>query len=74
MIKLILQKKEPPSTTATKSSVCSAKVLDLLLLCPILVLVLGILGFLRKGAAPLVGQLGVEMALGFFIFIFSSLS
>jgi hypothetical protein len=30
--------------------------------------VLGILGFVGKGAAPLVGQLGVEMAGGFFFF------
>jgi hypothetical protein len=31
---------------------------------------LGILGFVGKGAAPLVRQLGVEMAGGFFLFFF----
>jgi hypothetical protein len=38
---------------------------------PVLVLVLGILGFVGKGAAPLVEQLGVEMAGGFFSFLLS---
>jgi hypothetical protein len=32
----------------------------------ILVLALGLLGFVRKGAAPFVGQFGVEMAGGIF--------
>jgi hypothetical protein len=38
------------------------KVLELFLWCPILVLVLGILDFVGKGAAPVIRQLGVEMA------------
>jgi hypothetical protein len=37
-------------------------------LATILVLVLCFLGFVGKGAAPLVGQHGVEMAGGFFSF------
>jgi hypothetical protein len=49
-----------------KSSVSLAKVLDLLLWWPILILVLGILGYVGKGAAPLVRQLGGEMVEGFF--------
>jgi hypothetical protein len=34
-------------------------------------LALGILGFVEKGTAPFVRQLGVEMAGGFFLFFFS---
>jgi hypothetical protein len=45
----------------TKSLVCLVRVLDLFLWCPILVLVLGILEFVRKGDVPL-GKLVVEMA------------
>jgi hypothetical protein len=37
------------------------KVLGLFLWCPILVLVLGILGFMGKSVALLVGQLEVEV-------------
>jgi hypothetical protein len=44
------------------------KVLDSFLLCPILVLVLGILGFVWKGVVPLVRQLGVKIAGEFFSF------
>jgi hypothetical protein len=40
-------------------------------LASILILVLGILGFVEKGAAPLVRQLGVEMAGECFSFLFS---
>jgi hypothetical protein len=46
-----------PGTATTKSSVCLVKVLDLFLWHLILVLALGILGFVGKGAVPLVGQL-----------------
>jgi hypothetical protein len=42
------------------------RVLDLLFWCPILVLALGILGFVGNSAAPLVGQLWVETAGVFF--------
>jgi hypothetical protein len=63
-------------TTTTKSVVSLAKVLDLFLWHPILVLVLmtggysvslclltvGILGYVGKSAAPLVGQLAGELA------------
>jgi hypothetical protein len=59
MVKLIIQQqKNPPGTATTKSTVCLVKVLEFFLMHPILVLVLGILGFLEKGAAPLVGQIG----------------
>jgi hypothetical protein len=51
MLKLIIQK---TGKVTTKISVCSVKVLDLFLWYPILVLVLGILGFVVKGASPLV--------------------
>jgi hypothetical protein len=44
------------------------KVLDLFLWHPTLVLEPCILGFVGKHAAPLVGQLGVEMAGGVFLF------
>jgi hypothetical protein len=54
MVKLIIQKKKKTRYSTTKNSVCSAKVLNLFLWCPILVLALGILGFVGKGAAPLV--------------------
>jgi hypothetical protein len=47
---------------------CLVKVLKLFLWHPILVLALGILGFVGKGAAPLVRQLRVEMAGRFFLF------
>jgi hypothetical protein len=40
------------------------EVLDLLLWCPILVLALGILGFVGKSAAPLAGPLGWWIAGG----------
>jgi hypothetical protein len=46
------------------------KVLDFFLWHPILVLALGFLGFVGKGAAPLVRQLEVEMAGGFFFSFF----
>jgi hypothetical protein len=71
MVKLIIQKKKKektPGTATTKSSVCLVEVLDLFLWHLILVLALGVLGFVRKGAAPLIGQLGVEMDGGFFLF------
>jgi hypothetical protein len=42
------------------------KVLDLFLWHLILVLAFGVLGFVVKGAAPLIKQLGIEMAGGFF--------
>jgi hypothetical protein len=45
------------SHKTTKSSVSLVKVVDLLLWHPVLVLVLGILGYVRKGAAPLLRQL-----------------
>jgi hypothetical protein len=58
-------KKSP--TTTTKSSVNSTKVLDLFLWHSILVLVLGILGYVGKGAALCIRQLEVgETAQGFF--------
>jgi hypothetical protein len=68
MVKLIIQKKI--GTTTTEISVCSAKVLDLFLWCLILILVLGILGFVGRSAAPLVGQLGGKMTRGFFFVCF----
>jgi hypothetical protein len=58
MAKLI--QKKTPGTATSKSSICLIKVLDLFLLCPILVFVLGILGFVWKCAAPLVRKLGVD--------------
>jgi hypothetical protein len=63
------KKEDPPKkpgTTTAERSVCSAKVLDLFLRCPILLLVLGILGFGRVHAAPLVRELGGEIAGGVF--------
>jgi hypothetical protein len=56
MEKLIVQEKR--DTTTTKCTECLVKFLDLLLWHPILILVLGILGFVEKGAFPLVRQLG----------------
>jgi hypothetical protein len=53
--KLILQKN--PDTT-TKCTDYPVKFLDLLVWHPVLILVLGILGFVGKGAVPLVRQLG----------------
>jgi hypothetical protein len=53
-----------------KSSVCYVKVLDLFFWHPILVLALGILCFVGKGAAPLIGQLEVQMAGEFFLSFF----
>jgi hypothetical protein len=71
MMKLIKQKKKYPCTATTKSSVCSVRILDLFLWHPILVLALSILGFVGKGAAVLVRQLGVKTAGGFFfVFVF----
>jgi hypothetical protein len=64
MVNLIQKKKT--STTTTKSSLCSVNILDLFLSHPIPVLVLGILGFVGKGAAPLIGQLARERWRGFF--------
>jgi hypothetical protein len=61
---------QKPGTT-TKSSVCSVNVLDLFLWHPILVLVLGILGFVEKGAAPVVRQLGGDDWRGCFSFLLS---
>jgi hypothetical protein len=52
-------------TATTKISVCLVKVLALFLWHPILVLTLGILGFVGKSSAPLVRQLVGEMAGGF---------
>jgi hypothetical protein len=63
-------KKERKGTTTIKSSVCSAEVLDLLICCTILVLVLGILGSVAKGASPLVGQLGWGKMAGWVFFCF----
>jgi hypothetical protein len=51
-----------------------AKVLNLVLWHPILVWELGILGLVGKGAAPLVGQLVGEIALGFFFTFFDLIS
>jgi hypothetical protein len=68
---IILNSKTKQKTKIKKPSynnkilVILAKVLDLFLWCPILVWELGILGFVEKGAAPLAGQLEVEMAEGF---------
>jgi hypothetical protein len=59
-----------PGTTATKSSFCLIKVQELFLWYPILALAFGILGFVRKCAAPLVRQLGMETAGAFFPFFF----
>jgi hypothetical protein len=68
MAKLIIQGKK--TGTKTASSVCSAKVLDLFFWCPILVLALGILGFVGKGAAPIVGSLqGRQVEFFFFYFL-----
>jgi hypothetical protein len=53
----------------TKSSVCWVKVIDLFFWHPIRVLALGILNFVGKGAAPLIGQLSGEMAGGFFFLL-----
>jgi hypothetical protein len=50
--------KKKTGTIRTKSSVSSVRVLDLFLWHPILVLVPGVLGFVEKGAASLVRQLG----------------
>jgi hypothetical protein len=62
MIKLIIQKKKrkkkPTSIATSKSSVCFIKVLELFLWHPILVLVLGIPGFVGKHAALLLDTLG----------------
>jgi hypothetical protein len=68
MVKLIIQKEETPDKATTKSSVCLVKFPELLLQHPILVLSVGILGFLGKGAAALVRYLGVETAEGFSFF------
>jgi hypothetical protein len=69
MVKLVIQgKKEKAGIETSESSDCSVKVLDLFLWHPILVLSLGILGFVGKGAAPLVGHLEVEMLGGCFLF------
>jgi hypothetical protein len=68
MVKLIIQKNKTVTATI-KSSVCSVRVLDLFLWNLVLVLALGILAFVWKGASPLVGQLGwrwLEHFLGFF--------
>jgi arginine exporter protein ArgO len=67
LVKSITQKKKQG---IAQKKVCLVKVLELFLLCPVLVLVLGILGFGRKGTACLVGQLGMEMAGGCFFFYF----
>jgi hypothetical protein len=48
-----------------KNRYSSVKALDLLLWRPILVLALGILGFVGKGVVLAVRQLGVEKAGGF---------
>jgi hypothetical protein len=70
MVKLIIQKKKTV-IAITKSYVCPVKILDLLIWCPILVLSLDILGFVGKGAAPLVGQpWGWRQLEGFFFFFF----
>jgi hypothetical protein len=66
MVRLTIQKKSKGTTT--KSLVC----LDLLFWHPTLVLMLGILGFVKKGAAYLIRQLGVEMAGCFILFFFFS--
>jgi hypothetical protein len=54
MVKLIIIIIKKTGTTTTKSFDCSVKILDLLLWRPILVLILGILGFVGKGCAPLI--------------------
>jgi hypothetical protein len=69
MLKLIIQKK----ITTIKCSVCLVTVLVLFLWCPVLLLVFDILGFVGNGTAPLIGQLAVEMAGGFFLFFLLSL-
>jgi hypothetical protein len=69
MVKLIIQKKNT-GTAITKISVCSVKVLEFFLWGPIMILTVGILGFVGKGAASLVRQLGMETAGGFFLSYF----
>jgi hypothetical protein len=64
MVELIRQKKKT-QVSNKKSLVCLVRVLDLLFWCPILVLALGILGFVGKGVVLAVRQLGVEKAGGF---------
>jgi hypothetical protein len=59
MEKLIIKKKKKANRYHNKSLVCSVNVLDLSLWCPILALVLSVLGFVGKGASPLVRKLGV---------------
>jgi hypothetical protein len=66
MVKLRIQRRKVKAKVQQQTSVCSAKVLDLFLWCPILVLVVGILGFVGEGADPLVGQLVGKMAGGIF--------
>jgi hypothetical protein len=55
MVKLIIQKRKEAGTATTQSSVCLVKVMELFVWLLILVLVLSILGFEGKGAAPLDG-------------------
>jgi hypothetical protein len=59
MVKLIILKKSEVQQQQ-KSSVSSAKVLELFLWCPILLLMLGILGYVGKGVTILVRQLGAQ--------------
>jgi hypothetical protein len=61
------------TVTTTKCSISLAKVLDLFHWCPILVLMLSILGLVGKDAAPLFGQLEGKMAVVFFYSAFLAL-
>jgi hypothetical protein len=70
MVKFIIQKKKHISYSNNKKFNLLSKSSELILWCPVLVLVLDILGFVGKVAAPLVGQLIVEMAGGFFLFFY----
>jgi hypothetical protein len=69
MEKLIVQEKR--DTTTTKCTECLVKFLDLLLWHPILILVLGILGFVGNSAVPLVRQLGRRWIFSAFLCLMS---
>jgi hypothetical protein len=86
-LKILNKKWEIKPTITTKRTISSVKVLDLFLWCPIQVLALmtggflvslfllkvGILGCVRKGVSPLVGQLRGEMGGGGFGTVFIGL-
>jgi hypothetical protein len=60
---------EKIGTATTKSSVCSVKVLDLFLWCPILVLALSILGLGGRALALLLDSLGWRWLVFFFLLL-----